>query len=427
MKFKPIITCLALLTLSATAWADLKLEAVFAASDPATDGSTLKVPSVQLYVLDPGGLPAKKSIDKARSGALTLANWSIKRAEAGSQPLAFTRLKPAPSSGDRATELTAHLPADNGDADFSKEDWHLLIAGTASAPALTLVNADGTEQTFASIDLVLPPMEKSPIAMLKLSPDFDHQVTLGGGEDGSIFALALHYNPPPRLTDNDQLYGLHFDFDGTFTPDPNDALKLYGKVDSDAGFFRSIRVGPTDIISGSLRLTLDTHFESDQKADNYNWTVGAGVWGFLRFKPMTLLSKGLYSVVNLGQSSMTDSPILTLFAGYDYVASSELDATAAAQGDQRLRFRARYRTPLWRDVDLPLLPTVFDVDGVADFSGIWDFDHSRVMPEIKASIEFMPRSVADNKLAFAITYVSGKISPTFVDEDAFLAGLRWRF
>jgi hypothetical protein len=425
---KNLVTLLVLSILIAPRlFADFTVHATFAATDPAADSSTQKVPSVQLYVLDGGGKSAKKVIVGAHSGALDLSKWSAHRSSDGTQVLGFDKLQRAPSSGAYVTELNAWVKADAADADLTKEDWRLHIAGTARAPALTLTRPDGSIQTIAAVDIAIEPLDDRGQHMLALTPDFEHQITLGGGEDGSILALSLHFNPPPKLTKDDQPYGMNFDFEGTFTPDPDDALKLYGKFEGDLGVFHSLRIPASDFMNGSVRLAASTHIESDQKVDNYNWTVGVGAWGFLRLQPVTTFSKGLYSVVNLGQRSMTDAPILTLFSGYEYIASSELDATAEAQGNQRMRFRARYRTPLWRDVDLPILPTVFDVDAVADISGVWDFDHSRVLPEFKASIEFMPRSVADQKLAFTLTYISGKISPTFVDEDAFLAGLKFRF
>jgi hypothetical protein len=423
-----LLSLILALALAAPALAGLHLTAEFAPRDESADSAATPVTALILKVRDDDEKVVWKAINAAQSSATDVSKWSLHwQSGTKSATVSLSNLRRMPSSGNQVSQLGATVSTELGDADLAKDTWKLVIAGDASAPAITLDATDGQHVVIPSVSISVPALPKEESDYIEKFTPISPNLTLGGGEDGSLFGIDFAYKSPVHLTADDQLYGVHGEFTGSFTPKPDEALRLYSRFSGDFGGFRTVRIPSNSWVTGSLYLDINTHFESDQQADNYNWTVGTGVWGFIGLKPLTLFSKGLYSVLNLGQHTMEDSPILTVFAGYDYIASSELDASANPQGDQRVRFLARYRTPLWRDVDLPILPTIFDVDGVADFSGIWDFDHSRVMPEIKASIEFMPRSVKDNMLAFTLSYVSGKISPTFVDEDAFLAGLRWKF
>ncbi len=417
MKKHPIYIAVFAFLLSGLRAADVEVNAVLAPFQNQT--------GVVLKVLDADGAIVGRSIDRSRSAAVDPASWLVSWGGGGStESFVPASLKIAPSSGGAASLLTAILPADLGDADTGEDQWHLRIAGTAASPALVVNLPGGGVKEFVSIDVDLAPFHKAePKIVARVDPEF----TVGGGDDGSIFALSFDYNTGIGLTDDNQIYGLSAQFEGSFTPDPGSSPLVYGRYSGDLRGFRTWSIPRNEMVNGSLYFDLNTHFEADQQTDNYNYTVGAGVWGFLGVKPLTLLSKGLYSGLNLGTKSMTEPPVLTTFLGYDRIVDSEHEDSEIVQGQDRIRFRARYRTPFWRDVDLPVLPTVFDVDGVVDYGGVWDLDRDRALPELKASLEFMPKSIADGKLAFSLSYVSGKISPTFVDEDAFLAGMRLRF
>jgi hypothetical protein len=422
---KHLITLLLLLPIVAQA---LTVDIAFQSRDSAKgDGLLVHEPALRLVARDANGKQVRLSIDTAHSGAMSATNWTLHHQAGGkSKSYQVKDLKMQPSGQPFTTQVIVTADGDATVEDMGKDAWRVVIKGSAAQPALTLRAADGTTETIAQVEVAVPKMNEGTKSLLSTFVPFESKFDAGGGEDGSLYGLSFTYKSPARIVKDNDITAWHAQFEGSFTNSPDDALSLYGRFQGDAGWFRSVEVPASDFINGSLFLDLNTHFESDQQADNYNYTVGAGVWGFLSVQPLVKFSSLLYGVTSLGQE-MKDAPILTLYAGYDFVAASQHDATAAPQGENRARFRARYRTPIWRDLDLPIMPTAFDVDAVADYAATWDFRSDRVFSEFKGTLEFMPQSVKDRKLAFTLSYVSGQILPTFVDEEAFLAGLRWKF
>jgi hypothetical protein len=408
---------------------DLKVKALLFGFDGNRDRNVSPESSVKIKIVDDRGKPVKNCIDVSRSGALNASKWKLEwTSQHANESFKVTDVRRFPSQGNEVAEIVAKLPADLGKASLGKRKWRLIIAGTEGSPALVLKEPDGSIVHIPTLDIEVLPAHDDDVDLIERFKPVEPNIAFGGGDDGAIFSIDFSYRSAAILTDDYQLYGMHGQFEGSFTPDPGESLLMYGRYSGEFGAFRTWGIPENDLATGSLYFDLNSRFESDQQTDNYNWTLGTGVWAFIGFKPLTLFSKGLYSAVNLGHGdAMTEPPVLTAYLGYEHILNSEAEAGTAAQGDDRMRFLVRYRTPLWRDVDLPILPTVFDVDGVVDFRGVWDFDEGRVLPEVKAGVEFMPRSITDGKLAFSVNYVSGKISPTFVDEDAFLAGLKLRF
>ncbi len=409
--------------------AEMRIDIIFATSeDKPGDQKIIRVPAVTLAVFD-GEDEVKKCIDTARSGAVSALSWSLQQTIDGEvRTFGITELHTQPRLGPYATEIVGKLDGEVSGADLDKEGWRVIINGTDANPALTLKKPSGEISKVARVEQAMAKIHKGDLALIDEFQPKEKKFDVGGGEDGALFGLSFSYRSPATIVKENDIRAFHAQFDGSFTPDPEKALSLYGRFEGEAGYFRSVEVGPTDFINGSVLFDVNTRFEGDQKLDNYNYTLGAGVWGILGLKPVSQLSQAIFWIANLGQQKLDRRPpVLTLFAGYDYVAASEHDATAAEQSENRARFMIRYRTALWHDVDLPVMPTVFNVDAVADYNAVWDFAQSSVLSEWKATLEFIPKSINDDKLAFTVSYVSGKISPTFVDEDAFLAGLRWKF
>lgn len=419
---------LVLATLTAPA-GDLKVKALLFGFDGDKDSSVSPESSVKIKVVDGDGKDVKNCIDVGRSGAMNPAKWKLVWTDSSaSETFKVSDIKRFPSQGPAASQIVAKLPADLGKASIGKKKWRLVIAGTATSPALVLNDPDGSIIHMPTVDIEVLTAHEDDEDLIKRFKPVEPNIAFGGGDDGAIFSIAFSYCSPAHLTADNQLYGMHAQFEGTFTPDPGESLLIYGRYSGEFGAFRTWGIPKNDIATGSLYFDLNSRFESDQQTENYNWTLGTGVWGFIGLKPLTLFSKALYSALNFGQGKkMSEPPVLTTYLGYEHILSSATESAATDPGDDRMRFLLRYRTPFWRDVALPILPTVFDVDGVVDFSGVWDFDEGRVLPEVKAGVEFMPKSIADGKLAFSVNYVSGKIAPTFVDEDAFLAAMKLRF
>jgi hypothetical protein len=407
----------------------LKVQALLFGHEPDPFSQVSFEPSIKIKVFDSQGDPVKNAIVLDRSGLVDASKWQVEWA--GQQKLeSFTvsRIQHFPSQGSAATEIVAKLPADLGVASIDEPAWRLVISGSDASPALVLREGDGNVTTLASLELEVQPAGADDPDLIERFMPVEPNLEFGGGGDGAVFSADFSFRSSARLTEDNQIYGLHGQFEGSFTPDPAESLLMYGRYSGEFGAFRTWGIPANPLSTGSLYFDLNSRFESDQETENYNFTGGTGVWGFLGFKPLTLFSKGLYGIVNAGRGeAMPEPPILTGYLGYDYVLDAEREPGTPATGENRIRSLVRYRTPLWRNLVGPLLPTAFDVDTVIDFSGIWDLDQDRMLPEFKSGFEFMPRSVSEGKLAFTINYVSGNISPTFVDEDAFLAGLKLRF
>lgn len=430
MNFHRHLLPLAFAALIAPAFAttEAKVYAQLLTLDSKVDATTDRKATIELKLLDGTGKPLAKSINRANSSAMDVSNWLLTWSNGkDKESIKLTGLKAFPGSGE-VTTITAVLPSDLGKADLTKDQWHLTVVGSGAKPALTYSLADGSTHSIRSVDVDVGSLGENEAGLIEKYKPVKPKFSIESGEDGSLFGVSFLYVSGIKFADDDlDLYAMHAQFEGAFTPEPEDDLTVYGRFSGDVGLFRSWGIPKNEVATGSLYFDLNSRFESDQQADNFNWSFGAGVWGFVGLKPVTLFSGQLYSILNLGRETMEDPPILTTYLGYDRVVESDHEAGVPDQGEDRIRGIVRYRTPFWRNVDLPLLPTVFDVDGVVDFSAVWDLEVNSFRPEVKTSLEFLPKSVKDDKLAFTISYVSGKISPTFVDEDAFMAGIRYAF
>ena len=412
----------------AIAASEAKVKAQLLTLDSTVDSTMDRKPTIELELIDETGKPIAKSVNRTKSSAMDVSNWQLTWSNGkNKESFKVTGLKAFPSSGE-VTKITAVLPSDLGNADLTKDQWHLTVVGTATKSALTYTLEDGSTHSIRRIDVDVGSLGGNEAGLIEKYQPVKPKLSIEAGEDGSLFGFSyLYVSGIDIVEDNLDLYAMHAQFEGAFTPDPEDDLTVYGRFSGDVGLFRTWGIPKNEFATGSLYFDLNSRFESDQQADNYNWSFGAGVWGFVGLKPVTLFSGQLYSILNLGREEMEEPPILTTYLGYDRIVESDHEAGIPDQGEDRIRGLVRYRTPFWRNVDLPLLPTVFDVDGVVDFSAVWDLEVNSFRPEVKTSLEFLPKSVKDDKLAFTISYVSGKISPTFVDEDAFMAGIRYGF
>lgn len=402
--------------------------AIFSANDPNPGDQKLEqVLTVDLLLLDDAGLPVRKVIVADASTAGNAATWTLEwTGTTPATPFAFARVQRRPSAGGLVSEFSAPAP-DLGKADPSKTSWHLKISGSAGKPALTFLDASGKRQVVQNLDLPVKPLPKIDKGFIGTFKPMEPKVSVEGGSDGALFGIELAYKSPFHINDRNEIFGFHADFEGTFTPDPDDTPTLYGRYAGNAGLLKGFALPTNSVISGSLLVDVNTRFEADQQARNYNYTVGVGVWGFVSLAPLEWASAGLRRALSFGHEITDTASVLTLFAGYDSVVDSKREAEAGMEGDQRMRFRARYRVPLVEKLRLPLVSTLYQVDGVADFSGVYEFKGGRFLPEWKASLEFAPLEAAQGKMAFVISYQEGKITPTFADEEAFLAGLKLRF
>ena len=111
----------------------------------------------------------------------------------------------------------------------------------------------------------------------------------------------------------------------------------------------------------------------------------------------------------------------------DYIYASERAPPSADPEDILLSGRLIWLNRLYSAARLPLMEGTFNVNFLVDLSANWEPDNSAVHPETRLSLEFQPRKFEEANLAFALTWAKGEFSPTFADEDAFLAGLRWKF
>ena len=405
--------------------AEYRPVASFSVDDAAPDDGTLNPAlTVELWISDDEGKPVAKRVVPAKSAAVRGTGWTLVHEEAGKSVVhKVDGVRRRPSSGDLVSQLVAPVP-ELGAADPSNGSWRLKIAGSAASPALTYLDEAGQRQVLPSLDLPVAPLPEGDADGIEAFKAVEPRISAETGSDGGLFGLSLGYASGFGINDRNETLGFHAELEGNFTFEPDDAPTLYGRYMGSAGLLKGVALPFNRIASGSLMLDLNTRFESDQQTDNYNATVGVGCWGFVSLPMLEAVASGLRRLVNFGAPSKDTASVLTLYAGYDWMAASERDPDFVALGDQRLRFRARYRLPLVEKLRLPIVASAFQIDGIADFSGIYDIDEGRFLPEWLTSLEFTPADTKGAKVAFVLTYQAGRILPTFLEENALLAGLR---
>lgn len=386
------------------------------------DGTLNPSLTLELKIIDDQGKPVVKRIFTPVEGTV----WTlVEEKPTGAVARKVDGVRTRPSSGALVSQLVAPVP-DLGDADLSKGSWRLRITGKGRnpAPALGFLDEDGKQQVLKTIDLPVTPLPEEDRSFLESFQAVEPKLSAESGSDGGLFGLSFGFVSPFRVNDRNEVMGLHAELEGNFTFDPDDAPTLYGRYAGSAGLLKGVALPFQRVIKGSLLLDLNSRFESDQQTDNYNATVGLGVWGFVSIPVLDAAAGGLRRLISFGAPSQDTASVLTLYAGYDWLAASERDPDFVALGDQRMRFRARYRVPLVEKLRLPIVSSAFQIDGLAEFSGIYDIDEGRFLPEWLTSLEFTPAESNNAKVAFVLTYQAGRILPTFLEENALLAGLR---
>jgi hypothetical protein len=251
-----------------------------------------------------------------------------------------------------------------------------------------------------------------------------------GGKGGSSASLKLAYgldsfSKPGASTDRFWRFQSTLDADLSYQPKKNHDYINSINAEADfvlAQYFKS----PQPIsLRGLYETGLAGRFESDQRFEKVNLTVGWTNWVSLNSPGFDKFATGLCL---LGKPE-ADVPPIFVFS-YDYVAPVKDDLSSDDQGAEtgrnRLRERFYWSIAFAHDADLFIVHH-YDADLLIDVGAIYDFDSSKIMPDVRLSLDIGP--VVENKTAprFTISYVNGQTTPTFRNYNALLAGIKLPF
>jgi hypothetical protein len=251
-----------------------------------------------------------------------------------------------------------------------------------------------------------------------------------GGKDGSSASVKLGYGLDTLGVGDESTTGVmrlqsSLDAEVSYKPKKNHDYinSINGEVDYVwAKFFENPQIGD---VRGLFETGVSGRFESDQSFDKINLTVGWTNWMALNSPNLSKFATGLCV---LGKPEANAAPILVF--SYDYVTQVKDDLSTSDKGTDtgrnRLRSRFYWSIELAHDADF-LIVHHYDTDFLIDVGGIYDFESSKFLPDVRLSLDIGPFS--EDKVApkFTLTFVNGKTTPTFKNYDALLAGFKLPF
>jgi|GEM_PF-2830760 len=301
--------------------------------------------------------------------------------------------------------------------------YRIHLNGSPSRPAVTAVLPDGSRKVFTGpLDLSTGKINPVDGDFLNRSRALRSSIEFGGGSDGALASLKLRYGY--AKLDSEHLLRLTAMLDASLSPE-GDSLaslsSLYSNVDAEVNLIGQTLLPEDSVLDGCIFYGLDSRFDSTQNFRNYDGSLGVTTWFFVNFGLLNSFS----DLLHLNGSS-GGHPLALQIAG-DHVFASERQAGLQENAEWQVRLHLIWMARLLSKVSLPLWEDPFHVNLLVDVSASWRPEDSKVFPETRLSLEFNPVRFEKQELAFTLTYASGSFSPTFVNENALLAGLKWRF
>lgn len=387
---------------------------------PASDDGTAKA-AISIMIYDDDGKPlTEEPIDKHRSAAAQpdgrhLSLFAIGKNGKETELPKPTSVECPDFDGDGwVTMITIFLPVEV-DPDTI---YRVVLRSGGGDPALTFKAGDGESTLSGPLDYKAKfEKEDIPEAAKPLKPS----LSIGGGSDGAL--LSLRWSAGGNTASEGEFMRWFASIEADISPgDDGSESMVTGRIAGDLeGLWRVIDTRD-QVIDVTTFFGVATNFESSQDFDNWNAEVGLSSWWFFQGKP-------IQSVGNLLRISSDDYPShpIALKLSADYVFAYERGTGIADPEDLQISARLMWLSRIYTNARLPFLDAPFDVNLLVDVGTTWEPDSSKLHPETKLSLEFEPQAYKDNKLAFALTWAQGEFSPTFVDEDALLAGIKLRF
>jgi hypothetical protein len=244
---------------------------------------------------------------------------------------------------------------------------------------------------------------------------------LGGGEDGALLSLRLRAGQ--RLLEGHDYarWMLQIDADLSPSDEARDSL-IYGRVQGELDALWRVPFPAGGYFNGSAFYGVAATFKSDQDFDNWDATVGlTAVW----YVNCALID-GLGRALHLTPDDKVLPHPLAFGLKANYVYASEREAANTDLDDFQVAANLTWLNRIYSGGQLPFMSARFNVNLLLEASAVWELESADVHPKTRVSLEFEPDKKDDANLAFALTWAKGQFSPTFVDEDAFLAGLKLR-
>ena len=314
--------------------------------------------------------------------------------------------------------ITYDLPASAAaDAEFE-----VKLQPHGTTPAITFTINGQPTVIAGPITLKAGTLNELDLPYLTSKGVLRPSLEFGGGDDGSL--LSLRFRNGGKLLDGHDYARWFLDIEADLSPgDASDSSLIYGRVKGEFDALWRVPFPHDSWVVGCAFFGVDAGFKSDQHFDNWDATVGLTSSWFVNLPPIDALGH----LMHLSKDDGVLPHPLAFKLGADYVYASERTSGNADPEDIQISAHLIWLNRIYSGVTLPLMTASFDINFVVDVAAIWQPGVSEVHPETRLSLEFMPQAIDDAKLAFALTYAKGQFSPTFVDEDAFLAGLRWKF
>lgn len=299
--------------------------------------------------------------------------------------------------------------------------YKVQLRPNGGTPALTYRVDDVETRITDPLVLNAGKPSKNDIEFLEKSATLEPSFEIGGGEEGAL--LALHWSAGGNTAKHGDYARWFANIDANVSPneDASDSL-ITGRIVGDLeGLWRIIdtRNGQNDV---TTFLGVSANFESSQDFANWDANVGVASWWYLQIKAVEKLG----DVLRISSDEYPVHPIALKIAA-DYVYASEREEGKQDPEDIQLSARLLWLNRIYTEATLPFMKSQFDVNLLVDVGATWEPGSGGVHPETRLSLEFAPEKFKDANLSFALTWAKGQFSPTFTDEDAFLAGLKLRF
>ena len=300
--------------------------------------------------------------------------------------------------------------------------YKVLLRPAGGRPVLTYRVAGQQFTITETIVLEAGGPDKIDMDFLEKSAPLKSSVELGGGEDGALLSLRVRYGR--SVSDNHRLVRVLANFEADLSPGSkaNDSL-IYGHVLGEVNGLWQVPFREGGYFQGSAFYGVVGSFESDQQFDNWDASIGLTGWWFVNCDAIRKFG----DLLRLSRDKDTPVHPLSFKLSGNYIYASEREAAQKDAGDFRASARAIWLNRIYSNAALPLVAARFDVNLLVDAGMVWEPEGADMHPTARVSLEFQPLEAKDSNLSFSLTYAKGEFSPTFVDEDAFLAGLKLRF
>ena len=386
---------------------------------PGSDDGTAKA-ALRIMIEDDGNSVTQPTIDKNRSAAadpdgLHLSLFSIsKNGKETALPKPASVQCPDFDGDGWVAMITIFLPVD-ADPDV---EYRVVLRSGGGKPALAFRTGDGVNSLAGPLEFRAKfEKEDIPEAAKPLAPSLE----IGGGSDGALFSL--HWSQGGKTAGNGAFHRWFANVEADLSPtDAASESLVTGHVEGNLeGLWRVVdtRDQPMDLTAYA---GLAANFESSQDFDDWDGKVGLSSWWFIQGKPIRKFG----SLLRLSRDDSPTHP-LALKVSAHYVAASERSAGLAEPENFQIGARLMWLNRVFTGARIPFMAASFDVNLLVDIGSTWEPERAKQHAETKLSLEFEPRAFKDANLAFALTWAKGEFSPTFANEDAFLAGLKFRF